>query len=346
MKNALIFHIVALVAWVSCSSPSDVAFEDPFAQGTLLTQLGSGGYIDSPFLSRDGKRLYFLYSTWNTSDFLAGRNAQCPKGPDLPGHQIIPGVEYATDLYFVEWDGQRWSEPQNLGPNVNSGGMECCMWLNDDETEIIFGSTVDDPNQPRNGNYISTRPDKNSPWGPAQVMPGRYGPGGRGTVPGPTPGSTIYYEVTDLHRTPSKDLYGWETDKSGLERLVYGRWNGTSNDEPVVLPGSETKDTQVWVSADELVLLYNHRTQGIDTALRTMTRTARTEAWSSPAILPTTGFADPNGLLIWGEPTLTADGTSMLFVRFNSGDQNCWRAEIMRAHGTPTTGYADPEVLN
>jgi len=341
------YLMIITVGVLACSGsthpePGDASSVDRFGPGVLLTQLGGGGYIDSPFLSRDGNRLYFLYSTWNTSDFLSGRvPQQCPHGPAFADNHIKAGLEYATDLYFVEWDGGRWSEPQNLGSNVNTVGLECCAWVNDDETEMIFGSTSDD----RNGNYISTRADKNAPWGAAQVMPGRYGPDGRGMVPGPN-GTQIYYEVTDLHRTPSRDLYGWETDKTGLERLVYGRWNGSSNDEPVLIAGSETHDTQVWVSEDELVMLYNHRTNGTDTTLRTMTRTSRTAPWSAPATLPTQGFADPNGLEIWGEPTITADGKSMLFVRFNTSDANCWRSEIMRAQGTPTTGYANPQVLN
>lgn len=339
-------HIAfAASAWMmACSSPSSPPDADPvdrFEKGTLRSQLGAGGYIDSTFLSHDENRLYFLYSTWNTSDFLIGRPAECPQGPAFADSHITPGVEYATDLYYVEWDGGRWSEPRNLGSNVNTVGLECCMWLNDDETEVIFGSTSDQ----RNGNYIATRADKAAPWGTAQVMPGRYGPDGRGTVPGPG-GTTIYYEVTDLHRTPSKDLYGWETDKAGQERLVYGRWNGSANDEPVLIPGSEHHDTQVWVSDDELVMLYNHRINGPDTTLRTMTRGSRSAAWGAPSTLPTTGFADPNGLEIWGEPTFTADASSMLFVRFNTSDANCWRAEIMRARGTPTTGYSNPEVLN
>lgn len=338
-----IFVAAVTFAWLSACGSSPAGDVDPFSTGTLLTQLGGGGYIDSPFLSHDGTRLYFLYSTWNTSDFLGGRvPQQCPHGPDFAGSHITPGVEYATDLYFVEWDGHRWSEPQNLGSEVNTVGLECCAWLNDDETEMIFGSTSQD----RNGNYISTRGDNSAPWGPAQVMPGQYGPAGRGMITDPTSGTTINYEVTDLQQTPSKDLYGWQTDKTGQERLVYGRWNGSSNDDPTVIPGSESSDTQIWVSDDELVMLYNHRTTGIDTTLRTMTRASRSAAWSAPSTLPTIGFADPNGLSVWGEPTLTADGTSMLFVRFNTSDSNCWRAEIMRARGTPTTGYSDPEVLN
>lgn len=347
MRPMILKHLatVAIAGTVACSSepvPPDADPVDRFAQGALLTPLGGGGYIDSIFLSYDSNRLYFLYSTWNTSDFLGGRVPQeCPHGPTFADMRIVAGLEYATDLFFVEWDGNRWSAPQSVGSNVNSAGLECCVWLNDDETEMIFGSTSGD----RNGNYMSTRADKGAPWGVAQVMAGRYGPDGRETVPGPN-GTSIYVEVTDLHRTPSRDLYGWETDRAGMERLVYGRWNGSSNDAPVVIPGSEHHDTQVWVSDDELVMLYNHRTQGIDTTLRTMTRPSRTAAWSAPSTLPTPGFADPNGLEIWGEPTLTADGTSMLFVRFNTRDSNCWRSEIVRARGTPGAGYADPEVLN
>ena len=52
--------------------------------------------VGHPTVSQDGKRLYFA------SD--------------------MPGGEGGTDLYVCRWDGRDWSQPKNLGPDINTKG--------------------------------------------------------------------------------------------------------------------------------------------------------------------------------------------------------------------------------
>jgi hypothetical protein len=291
-----------------------------------------------------------MYTPWNVSEFMSiSKPGTCEKGPNLKDHFTANGLDWTTDLYVMKWQGNTWSAPENLGPNINSISLECCQWLNNDETETIFTSGTDFDGDGKSGdlstrlfgNYISKRPNKNAPWGEPVAMTGSYGPEGHKKVNG------VDIQTTDLHKTPSGNIYGWETNTEGLSRLIFGKWNGTGYEEPVVIPGSESEDTQVWVSDDELTMLYNHREKNDPTTtLRKMTRTKTAEPWSAPVTVPTKGFEDSNGATIWGEPTFTADGSSMLFVRFNTTNASCWTAEIMRAKGNFVDGYSNPELLN
>ena len=323
-------------------------FTDPFQKGVFSSQL-RGGYVDSHFLSHDGMSYYFMYTPWTVSEMMSiSPPGTCPKGPALEGHNTAEGLEWNTDLYVMKWEGTRWSAPKNLGPNINSLALECCVWVSDDETEMVFGRASDfdgdgkggDLGLPVSGEYGSTRHNKDSPWVKAVAMEGKYGPLGTGKV------GSINLQVTDLLKTPSKNIYGWETNAEGKDRLIFGKWNGTGNDAPVVIPGSEHADTQVWVSNDELTMLYNHREENSNTTLRKMTRTSVNEPWSAPVTVPTKGFEDSKGATVWGEPTFTADGSSMLFVRFNTTNPKCWASEIMRVKGNFVDGYSAPELLN
>lgn len=64
-------------------------------------------------LSRDGKTLYF------TSD--------------------MPGGQGKSDLYVSTFDGSSWSEPQNLGPTINTAGSEVFPTLHKDSV-LYFSS--------------------------------------------------------------------------------------------------------------------------------------------------------------------------------------------------------------
>ena len=69
--------------------------------------------ITTPYISPDGKRLFFA------SD-----------NPD--GHG-------GSDLYYCEWTGDFWDDPVNLGPEINTGGNESYPFV-DREGALYFSS--------------------------------------------------------------------------------------------------------------------------------------------------------------------------------------------------------------
>ncbi len=96
------------------------------------------GWSDSPYISRDGKRLYFMYSRYNFGPWIISGGTTPPviSGPDRPGlhHSAKPFDE--SDIYRATRnpDGT-WSEAVNLGLNGaygDSSGME----INDGDTFI------------------------------------------------------------------------------------------------------------------------------------------------------------------------------------------------------------------
>jgi len=90
----------------------------------------AAGWSDSPFISGDGQRLYFMYSRYDFGPWFISGGAQppVPSGPDRAGlhHSANPFDE--SDIYVATRnpDGT-WSEAVNLGLNGaygDSGGME------------------------------------------------------------------------------------------------------------------------------------------------------------------------------------------------------------------------------
>jgi hypothetical protein len=300
-------------------------------------------YVDSVFITKNGNRIYFLHSIYAplvmNGTSLPGA---CPTGRQLPDHITVPGLEWNSDLYYIEWSGSNWSSPVNLGSQINTFGNECCIWLNDAETETIFyrGTDLDgdgvsgDLGLPPSGNYQAFRTDKNAAWGPATALSGTYGV---------TNQANSNYRH-DIHKVPSNNYYLWERDAGGNKRLLFGVWNGLSYDAPTLIPGSVHEDTQIWAADDERTIVYNHRT-GVTTDLYQMKRASSADPWSAPAQITTVGFEDPIGGRVWGEPAFDSSLSYMLYVRFNTADTSCWSADLMYAPGNLTDGFGPPITL-
>lgn len=139
----------------------------------LLSQCGNGGggsapparipintatgWSDSPSISRDGQRLYFMYSRYDFGPWIISGGATQPvlAGPDRPGlhHSANPWDE--SDIYMATRnpDGS-WSEAVNLGLNGAYGdasGMEIdggntFIWLqgNGAGNDIVMASKAPD----------------------------------------------------------------------------------------------------------------------------------------------------------------------------------------------------------
>lgn len=88
------------------------------------------GWSDSPFISRDGKRLYFMYSRYNFAPWILSGGTDIPvvSGPERPGLHKSTQPFDESDIYMATKnpDGT-WSEAVNQGLNGaygDSSGME------------------------------------------------------------------------------------------------------------------------------------------------------------------------------------------------------------------------------
>jgi len=323
-----------------------------FEPAMFPESMHDGGYIDSTFINKDGDRLYFLHSIYSPS-VLDGRSAleTCShtEAAPLPGHTTTTGLEWNTDIYYIEWDGDEWSEPVNLGESINSLGMECCMWLNDDETEIIFNTVSDldgdgvdeDVGLLPSGNYRATRADRDAEWGTPEPLPDEYG----------TDDQTGGRYRHDIEKVSSGNLYLWEQTSDGDNLLVFGERTGGTDDEPtyaspVNIEGTSNYETQIWVNDDETRIVFNHRQASGETELYTRERATAADAWGDPTTVTTTDFADPTGSNIWGEPSFDATEAFMISTRFDTSDPDCWTPDILFSAGDVSSGFSAPNVLN
>jgi hypothetical protein len=326
---------------LTTATAAEIPSDGRFSAGAIGSP--KDGYTDSIFLNNAGDRIYFTHSFLTTTDFL-GVTSNQSHGTTLTGQTVGAGIDYNTDLYYIEWNGTAWSVPINLGGSIdgtkiNSLGNECCVWLDDSETEIIFYRDTFDLSAlgPR-GNYRATRTDRSAQWGAPVLLPGSYGSVDQS--------ATRYRH--DLQKTASGDLYLWEKD-GDTSTLLYGSSDGLGgNRAPTLIPGMEAlgpqHNTQPWISRDELTLLFNTRTTG-DTTLNRMTRPDRCSPFANLTPAPTAGFGDPSGVAVWGEPTLSRSENYMLFIRFDTS-QVGWPAQMMFSKGIPATGFQTPVKLN
>jgi hypothetical protein len=322
-----------------------------FTSGILPSSLKNGGYIDSVFMTESGERIYFIHSIYSPNVLNGSSSvATCSDYTvsALTGQIYVPGIEWNTDIYYVEWKGSSWSEPVNVGSPVNSIAMECCIWLNDDETEMIFNrmtdldgdGTADDLGTGPTGNFRTTRSSKDQAWGTPFALPGEYG-----TV---SQSNTVYRH--DIHKTPSGNLYLWQKDETGDSLLLFGERNGGTNESPiynspVFIPGTTHEDTQIWANDQETEIVYNHRLAG-QTDLYRMLRDTTADAWQTPEQIPLTNFEDNSGNRIWGEPTFDQTQGFMIFIRFDTQNPACYLPDIMYAPGNTNDGFSDPIKLN
>lgn len=122
---AATLHVLAGLALAGCGDGAP----SPAPTGRVGINT-TGGWSDSPFISGDGQRLYFMYSRYNFAPWIISGGTQQPvlAGPDRPGlnHSTQPWDE--SDIYVAirNPDGS-WRQPVNLGLNGawgDASGME------------------------------------------------------------------------------------------------------------------------------------------------------------------------------------------------------------------------------
>ena len=347
MTIFIISLFVIILGCINCNSDNDSNsnsdyVDERFAASSITSPVE--GYIDSIFINAMGNRIYFLHSKLAPNDFLSG-TINYSEAELLTGHTVGAGLDWNTDLYYIEWNGSSWSVPVNLGSaddgtKINSLANESCVWLNETETEIIFyRENLGLPVLGENGNYRATRATINDSWSQPVPLDATYG-----TVDQ----STDRYRH-DIQKTASGDLYLWEHDDTYVnkKRLLYGEWNDATWLAPVIVPGTDSADdeTQPWVSADEMTLLFNRRAATGNTKLMCMTRADTSAAWSNLVEVSLDGFADPAGMTVWGEPTFSSSESYMLYIRFDTS-KDPWKADIMFSIGCPCSGFGPPVRLN
>ena len=266
--------------WVATRETVDAPWGEPVNLGP---NVNSHKREIAPAISPDGLELYFtLHHNYNIrvcsrpSKDAPWSNSELLGPPVALSHQDYE-PEVSADglsLYFASrrpggyggediWVSTRattsdsWSEPINLGPNVNSGSIDACPSISADGLALFFASD-------RPGGYgdldiwVTTRPTTDSEWGPPVNYPSLNGPN-QDFEPAISPdGSVLYfdspYAMWQSSITPIVDLNGDGIVDSADMCIIVDYW-GT--DEPLCDIGPMPWGDGI-VDVQDLIILAEH----------------------------------------------------------------------------------------
>lgn len=261
------------------------------------TKINSAGWADSPFISRDGRRLYFMYSRWNYLTMqIQGRDRF-----GLHKDDINPFDE--SDIYVStkRLDGS-WGVPAPLGFNTEKGdssGMEL-----DDGDTFVWIKPIDASGMP--DIVVSTRSPQGA-WSAPASLSSNVNTNYIEDNPHMNPtGTGVWFTSNRPGGLGGKDI--WFSQKSS------GAWSVPVNlGAPI---NTAADEDQFWVQPDAPTpqIYFNRDSQ--------IYRTTWTGAnFDTPVLVDL-------GLPFIGEASITDDGQSIYFA---SGGTAPARIQIMTA---------------
>ena len=304
-RTRLFCSVVALLALSlnSCGGGSASPSRVPINTAT--------GWSDSPFISGDGKRLYFMYSRWNFGPWIQSAGAMPPvlTGPDRPGlnHNDTNAFD-ESDIYVATRnpDG-RWSEPVNLGLNGAYGdasGME----INGGNTFIWLqgNGTVN--------NIVMANRNMDGTWGPASDLGPLINNHLTGVIQDnphlSADGSALWFTSNRAAGLGGKDI--WFSSHSG------GSWSSPVNAGPPIDTAGD--EDQFWFSPASLDLYWN----GPTGLMHCISNGSSCSGTPDVVTIP--------GCTIAAEVSITDDGKTMYF---GCGDPATGRVRIMYSQKQP-----------
>ena len=229
--------LVVLLTILLCV-PADAAAPVP---------INTAGWAEQPFISRDGKRLYFTYWRWSLFS-IAYDDKPKLTGPDRPGLAHVDDPLNALSegtIYMAERkaDGS-WSEPKpqpfNLPGGINTGGMEA--------GQSFYFAHADSLGAPTQI-YVSHK-EPNGQWGKPEKLSDAINSGNIDGNPYVSPTEDgIWFSSSRPGSFGGKDLY--------FSQKIGGAWTRAVNLGPVV--NSAIDEDQPWVNPDGSGTIYYNR---------------------------------------------------------------------------------------
>lgn len=283
-------------------------------------KINTSGWADSPFISRDGNRLYFMYSRWVFGEFIADPNRDPAllriAGPDRPGlHKSTQAFEESDIYVSYRSNNGTWSAPENLGlngPFGDASGMEfnngnSFIWLQDGEITIAHRSA--------NGSWQATMLPS-----PSINMHGNLPDGSYIFQDNPhiSPnGNTLWFTSTRPGGFGGKDI--WISLRNGA-----GVWGAPTNMGATI--NSAADEDQFWLNPNGTEYYLNRESQ-------IYRGTVNGNVYSAPTLV------NLGALTIVAEASITDDGTRIYFVSMDPITKNIQLLTAIRqtdgSWGTP-----------
>ncbi len=277
--------------------------------------INTAGWSDSPFISRDGQRLYFMYSRYDFGPWILSGGTTMPQavGPDRPGlHKSSANPFDESDLYVAtrQADGS-WSEAVPLGFNGSHGdssGMEIdgghtFVWLRGN------GSTNE---------IVSATRQGNGSWSTPTPLGGGINATGPGVLqdnPHVSPdGNIVWFSSTRAGGLGGRDV--WVSVRSGSTWSTPVRMDAPFN--------SNGDDDQLWIHPNGADVYWNGP-QGLMHCLSDGTTCA-----NAPAVVTIAGCDYP------AEASMPDDGQRLYFA---CGSFSTGRVRIMYAERQAGGGW-------
>jgi hypothetical protein len=302
----------AALALASCGGSSGAGGTGPVAS---RLPINTAGWSDSPFISRDGKRLYFMYSRYDFGPWILSGGATPPRlaGPDRAGlHKSSTNPFDESDIYVstLNADGS-WSEPVAMGFNGNwgdSSGMEInngngFVWLRGD-------GAVND--------IVTATRNQDGSWTTPLVLGGGINAHGTGILqdnPHLSPdGNALWFTSTRANGQGGKDFW--------FSMQTNGAWSTPLN---VIPPFSSTgDDDQLWISPVSADVYWN----GPNGLMHCTSNGSTCTAAPAVVTIPGCGFA--------AEASMPDDGSRLYFA---CGNLTTGRVSIMYSVKQPNGSW-------
>ena len=263
--------------------------------------------LDSAPLSPEAENLGPLVN----SDHREGGPSLSADGLTLIFQSNRPGGQGDNDLWYCTRPSEEdpWSEPQNLGPNVNSAASEENPSLSSDGFQLFFDS--DRPNGYGDRDiWFCRRPRVNGDWSPAENVGDRVNsPGYDGALCLSADGRTMMF-------TSEPETFGGLADQWVCTRPSPNHpWGPRRQLEGPL--NSPAFDGFATLSSDGLTVLFNSNRNGGNWPgpVWKSTRPSPDAEWSEPVQL----FLE-NPLAV-SSPELSSDGRTLLFDSKRPGGQ-------------------------
>lgn len=272
-------------------------------------KINTAGWSDSPYVTPDGKSLYFMYARYNFFPTFTGKGPPTLLGPTRAHHQANDVNPYWDSDIYVSHRGPdgRWGSPANL-TGVNTPKDNCCaMVIGGRAEKIIYQAET--PNRGRDLVYRHRNSDGS--YGPLMFFPDAI--------------NSSANEDNPHMSADGRRLY-FSSDRPG----GYGHmdiWFSYLNDQeqwaPAVNIGATINTSDM---EDQFWIADRPNTQGDYAVFFNRTPSAIFQSsWS-----PYAGFRPPTKLDLGhkfvGEASMTADGRELYF---GSGDLATGRMRIM-----------------
>ncbi|MBP7053239.1 MAG: PD40 domain-containing protein [Phycisphaerae bacterium] len=297
-KNTLILACVVVAACTTSNVQADFTFGTPEKFGAAV----SGG-DDIDCFSADGLEMYF--------DSVRG------------------GGQGNCDLWVMRRlsKDEPWGPAENLGPAVNSEDNELLASISADGLTLYFSSDRPYGDDSAYDVFVTTRPTRDAPWGPAAKM-------GSGISDSSCPDFGVWISPDNL------ELYVNSWNRAGgygrydifvarRERAEHA-WGALVNLGSVV--NTSTMEALQCLSPDGLLLLFS---QGFGTTGTRAGNIGLSDLWMARRASPTAPWQAPvnlgsavNGLTNDCLPRMSADGRTLYFTSQRSGSWDVWQTTI------------------